>query len=95
MPNRMALTELATKLNLKQDFRQSCDDPLINDEVWRSIQNKCQQLGFKKRECPAKIILVKEEWTQANNMLTAASKMRRKTVVDFYKDTIKSTFRDL
>lgn len=95
MPNRLALLELATKLNLKHDFQQLCDDQMINDEIWRSIQQKCQQLGFKKRECPAKIILVKEEWTQANNMLTAASKMRRKTVVDFYKNTIESTFRNL
>ena len=57
MPNRLALLELATKLNLKHDFQQLCDDQMINDEIWRSIQQKCQQ-HRQQQQCNLKIMKI-------------------------------------
>lgn len=95
LPNRQTLTQLATKLNRSLDFEQMCDDPIIIQSVLESIQKKCKELNFKKPETPVKIALVKDEWTQDNNLLTAAFKLRRKPVIDFYHDIIQQMFKEI
>ncbi|OTF78687.1 hypothetical protein BLA29_010238, partial [Euroglyphus maynei] len=95
LPNRQTLMKLATQLERPLNFEQLCDDPIINQKVLESIQKKCQELNFKKPETPVKIALVKEEWTQENNLLTAAFKLRRKPVTDFYRDQIRKMFNEL
>lgn len=95
-PNKRSLAELAQQLGKGHlAFEQQCDDEDISRAVMQSIQNSCQELEFKKREVPARIALVKEEWSQENNLLTAAFKMRRKQVNDFYRDRIRSMYDDI
>ena len=87
---------LVKKLNKKHfTFEQLCDDPEVNKIVLESIQNKCRELEFKKPEIPVRIELVKEEWTQDNNMLTAAFKLKRNPVYNFYKDRIKAIYDEI
>ena len=87
--------KLAAELKRPLDYEQLCDDPIIIQKVLESIQKKCQELNYKKPETPVKIALVKEEWTQENNLLTAAFKLRRKPVMDFYRDLIKQMFSEI
>nr|XP_027203444.1 long-chain-fatty-acid--CoA ligase 4-like [Dermatophagoides pteronyssinus] len=94
-PNRPTLMKLAAELKRPLDYEQLCDDPIIIQKVLESIQKKCQELNYKKPETPVKIALVKEEWTQENNLLTAAFKLRRKPVMDFYRDLIKQMFSEI
>ena len=95
-PNRRALTELAVKLAKPNiPFEQLCLDPDIHEHVFKSIQTLCTELGFKLREVPVAITMVKEEWSQDNNLLTAAFKMKRKQVNDFYRDQIKQMFEQV
>lgn len=48
-----------------------------------------KQLGLKGKEIPLHITLVKEEWNQENDLLTAAMKMKRKQVHDYYGEQIR------
>ncbi|OTF74160.1 hypothetical protein BLA29_009924 [Euroglyphus maynei] len=93
VPNQRILRTLAKDLQKEHlSFEQMCDDSMINEKIFESIVNHCRELAFKKREIPVKIVLVKEEWTQENNLLTAAFKMRRQAVQKFYQNKIQAIF---
>jgi len=96
-PNRRAMKELALELSKPSDltFEDLCDDPDIIQTVHKSIRHVCKQNGFKVREIPAAITLVKEEWSQDNNLLTAAFKLKRKQVTDFYSVDIRRMFAEV
>lgn len=92
-PNRLALSELASRLSKSHlSHEEMCNDPDINDHVLKSIKRFSKELGFKIREIPVAIKLVPEEWSQENNLLTAAFKMKRKQVNDYYKGQIEAMF---
>ena len=94
--NKKSLEALANQLNKSSlSFEQLCDDPIVNQHVFASIQTSCKELGFKRREFPIRVKLVKEEWSQENNLLTAAFKLRRKQVYDFYKADIEKMYADI
>ena len=69
-----------------------CEDSEVIQTVFKEIREKCQELDFKNKEIPTQIKLVKEEWTQDNNLLTAAFKMRRIQVNEFYSKEIAEMF---
>ena len=74
-------------------FEQLCDQPEVIASVLKSIQQLGKQLELKPKEIPLYITLVKEEWNQDNNLLTAAMKMKRKQVNDFYRKDIQRMFQ--
>lgn len=87
------MNELAKELGLSdQSLERSCDDPVIIKHVYKSIKHVCKQNDFKIREIPVRITLVKEEWSQDNNLLTAAFKLKRKQVNDYYSTEIRQMF---
>ena len=73
-------------------FNQLCDDPDNIHHVHQSLRHRGKILNFAKIEIPTVITLVKEEWSQDNNLLTAAMKMKRKQVNDYYRDQIRAMF---
>ena len=87
------MSELASQLDKSNEtFEQLCDDTTVIKYVLKALQSRGKELGFSKKELPVAITLVKEEWSPDNNLLTAALKMRRKQVYDFYKNQIKQMF---
>lgn len=92
-PNRKSMAQLVAQLS-KQNltFEQLCADPDVIRHVLGHIQHTSNKLGFPTKEIPAKIALVKEEWTQDNNLLTAAFKLKRREVNEYYRDQIKQMF---
>lgn len=92
--HRKSLVELAVKLSKSNlTFEQLCDDPEVITYIHKSLSQLSSELNFKKNEMPAVIRLCKEEWTPDNNLLTAALKVKRKQVHEFYQDQIKEMFR--
>ncbi|RWS25669.1 Long-chain-fatty-acid--CoA ligase 3-like protein [Leptotrombidium deliense] len=69
---------------------------LTNEKVISSVLNSIKQQmlksGFSKTEIPQKIKLCVEEWTPDNGLLTAAMKIRRKQIQDFYANDIKNLY---
>ena len=96
VPNQQTLRTLAKELQKEHlSLEQMCEDSTINQKVYESIVDRCRQLAFKKPEIPVKIVIVKEQWTQENNLLTAAFKMRRQAVQKFYQEKIQAIFGEI
>ena len=92
-PNRKGLADLAVTLHKTSlSFEQLCSDPDVIAHVMGSFAKIGRQLGYAKKELPVAITLVPEEWTQENDLLTAALKMRRKQVNQFYSKQIEDMF---
>ena len=92
-PNRKSLAELAQQLSKQHmTVEQLCNDPDVIKHTMDSFKEAAIRLKFSKKEIPQRITLVSEEWTQDNNLLTAAFKLKRKQVNDFYRPQIKAMF---
>ena len=50
--------------------------------------------GLKNFEIPAKVLIVLDEWTPDNGLVTAAFKIRRKFIYDEYKKEIEMTYNE-
>ena len=86
------MPELAVKLSKQShSFEQLCDDPVVLQHIHQSLKQLAKELNFSNKEVPTAITLVKEDWMDSN-LLTAALKMRRKQVNEFYKKEIKQMF---
>lgn len=97
IPNRIALKELTKSLGLDPStpFDELCQDKLINKTILNDIQLLGKKLGLHKSEIPAKIKLCKEEWTPASGLVTAALKIRRKQIKDFYQEQINQMYTEI
>ena len=72
-----------------------CADEEITQVVLDSIKQTGQRANLKDKEIPARITLTAEEWLPDNNLLTAAFKLKRKNVYDFYENHIHKMFKSL
>ena len=97
VPNRVTLRQLAASLGLNSDtpIEKLCDDYLITKHILKDIQSLGQRIGLHKSEIPARIKLCKEEWTPASGLVTAALKIRRKQVKEFYQDQINKMYAEI
>lgn len=95
-PNRKVLRELAKSIN-KGDLEISeiCEDEVINDIVLDAIRQSGVRAELKSKEIPVRIKLTSYEWTPDNNLLTAAFKLKRKKVYEYYKEEIDSMFNSI
>ena len=77
-------------------FEQLYEHPIIVQHVHRSLKLfvSTNNLGLSTKEIPKVIRLVKEEWSQDNNLLTAAMKMKRREVNEYYRKEIEQMFID-
>lgn len=95
-PNNKVLRALAKSLNkghLKR--RDWCTDAEITQIVLDSINQTGQRAKLKEKEMPVRITLTAEEWTPDNNLLTAAFKLKRKSVYEYYAADIKRMFAEI
>lgn len=95
-PNSKVLRELGKSLGKGHMSKaEMCQDEEITQEILDSIKQTGERAKLKDKEIPARITLVKEEWLPTNNLLTAAFKLKRKNVYDFYRDDIQRMFDSL
>ena len=74
---------------------EMCADEEITQIVLDSIKQTGQRANLKDKEIPARVTLTAEEWLPDNNLLTAAFKLKRKNVYDFYEKDILRMFKSL
>lgn len=95
-PNRKIVKELAKSLNKSQlSHPERCQDEEIITIVHASIKETGQRAGLKSKEIPTRINLCSEEWTPDNNLLTAAFKLKRKNVYQYYEKEIRQMFNSM
>lgn len=96
IPNRVTLKELAKLLSLQDiPFVDLCENKKITQHILEDIQSLGKRLGLHKSEIPAAIKLCSEEWTPASGLVTAALKIRRKQVQQFYQVQIDKMYQQI
>jgi len=68
------------------------EDGVIIRAVLKQMTEHGIKYGLQKFEIPAQIILVSEEWTPETGLVTAAFKIRRRHIVDFYRQKIDQIY---
>lgn len=70
------------------------NDPRLIELVLKSMRETGLKNGLKKAEIPTKIVLVLDEWTPDNGLLTAAMKLKRSLIKAKYESLIGELFYD-
>lgn len=95
-PNSKVLRELGKSLGKGHMSKaEMCADEEITQIILDSIKQTGERAKLKDKEIPARVTLVKEEWLPSNNLLTAAFKLKRKNVYEFYREDISRMFASL
>lgn len=94
IPNPHALKNLAKSLGLDESvkFEALCDNATVRSEVTKSVMNHGKKAGLHKSEIPTMVKLCKEEWTPDSGLVTAALKIRRKPIKEFYQQDIDEMY---
>lgn len=69
-------------------------DARLVDLVMKSLRETGLKNNLKKAEIPTKILLVSDEWTPDNGLLTAALKLKRSLIKAKYESVICELFDD-
>jgi len=88
IPDRSLLGEMAPEAPLTE----CCGDAEIRAEVVRQLKEYGMKNGLKAFEVPARVLLVLDEWSPDNGLVTAAFKIRRKFIYDEYRRELDATY---
>ena len=75
-------------------FKELCQDKNINEKVIKVIHEHANQTDLSRKEIPTKIQLCSDEWTPDSGLVTAALKLRRKNIEEFYKNEINKLYEN-
>lgn len=89
-PNEKTLAEKAAELGVDEHHMHS--DPKVRKEVLKDLVATAKAAGLSGVEIVSGLVLVEEEWTPANGLLTASQKVNRRAVKQKHKDEIQKAF---
>jgi long-chain acyl-CoA synthetase len=93
VPNPKALKTMAKALNKEHlSHEQLCRDQEIVAGVMKAIVAHGKKAKLNKMEIPTKIWLCTEEWSPDSGLVTAALKLRRRNIQDYYKSHIERLY---
>ncbi|CAG2111382.1 unnamed protein product [Medioppia subpectinata] len=96
--NEKRVINLADTLGVGRDrdeslsLRELCADPHIIDHVTRTVQDWCRQCGLGKSQIPVRVVLCAEQWLPDTGLVTAALKLQRRAIQDFYRQEITRAY---
>ncbi|XP_028968237.1 long-chain-fatty-acid--CoA ligase 4 [Galendromus occidentalis] len=94
-PNPKALEALAAQIGIEnKSLRELCENPEIVRLATEQLVRHGKHCNLNKMEIPAKFKLCPEEWIPDSGLVTAALKIRRKQINDFYKMDIDRMYED-
>ena len=73
-------------------WAELCKSPEVIKKVLADVQAVCKKAKLAKFETPSKVILIEEEWTPDNEMLTAVNKLKRKEIEKKHKAEIAAVY---
>ena len=77
-----------------QTMNDICDDNEVEQEIYEEIIIAAKTAGLGKKEIPLRIKVVPDEWTPDNGILTAALKLKRKTIEINYHKLIEQLYSE-
>lgn len=93
VPNPKSLKQLAQSLAKDSvAFGELCRDTDITRAITQDIIAYAKKVGLNKMEIPTKIKLCSEDWLPDTGLVTAALKIRRKNIHDYYKTEIRNLY---
>ncbi|XP_074603969.1 uncharacterized protein LOC141857374 [Brevipalpus obovatus] len=92
VPNREELIKLARSMEKDMDFEQLCEDTeMINEFILRLTQLG-KAGGLRRFEIPQKVLIVNDQWTLDNGLVTPSMKLRRHQIKKKYAEHIDSMY---
>ncbi|XP_076331044.1 fatty acid CoA ligase Acsl3-like isoform X3 [Tachypleus tridentatus] len=93
VPNAKQLQQLAKTLHKDHlVFSEMCQDTEVFSAFQKALVDHAKKALLQRVEIPTKIKLVTEEWTPDSGLVTAAFKLRRKVIQNFYKSDIEAMY---
>jgi long-chain acyl-CoA synthetase len=87
-----AIKALGKQLGVEGDLAALCANAAVNKAVLADLHGVCKRAKLVGFETPAKLLLVPDEWTPENDMLTTTMKIKRKQITDKYAAEIKKIY---
>ena len=91
LPNCEILIRTAKELNLKTKVQKLINSPVVQEFISKEIQAHLEG-KFGRYEIPRKFIFSNETFTIDNGMLTPTLKLKRRNVVEKYKEKIEALY---
>eukprot|EP00092_Neocalanus_flemingeri_P005787 GFUD01006229.1.p1 GENE.GFUD01006229.1~~GFUD01006229.1.p1 ORF type:complete len:726 (-),score=213.49 GFUD01006229.1:423-2600(-) len=91
IPNKNELKNINPEIELME----ACNDMEVKKEVVAQLKQYGIKNGLKNFEIPARVLIVMDEWTPDNGLVTAAFKIRRKFIYDEYRKEIDATYNQI
>ena len=86
VPDRNKVVELAEGLGLSHlTFEAACADPEIRTTVLKAVVKHGKDACLEKFELPGAVTLCTEQWTPESGLVTAAFKLKRKPIQEYYQ----------
>jgi len=96
VPIRSALEKLATELGKTySEYNDLCKDSDIIQAVMKNINVHGIKSNLEKFEIPKMVTLVPEAWTPESGMVTAAFKLKRKIIQNFFQQDINNMYKEM
>lgn len=73
-------------------YEELCRDAEITKVITKEIIDYSLKQRLNKMEIPTKIKLCSDDWLPQTGLVTAALKIRRKNIHDFYQSEIRSLY---
>jgi len=93
VPDPVRLQALAERLGIQEATTEVlCKDKVLVGQVLRDLQAHGKKVGLEKWEMPGAITLCQDLWTPESGLVTAAFKLKRKPIQDFYSKDLKRMY---
>ena len=92
-PVKEILTEIAAKFGKKEmEWEEMVQDKDVTGAVLREIMNHAKKSSLEKFEIPGAVTLTGIEWLPETGLTTAAMKLKRKPLSDYYEKDIRRMY---
>jgi long-chain acyl-CoA synthetase len=93
VPAEPALKQLASENGISGDGLETlCHDKKVNSLVLKAMQDAGRKGGLAGIEIIEGVVLVDEEWTPANGLVTSAQKLNRREIHKRYESEMKKAY---
>ena len=69
----------------EKEYEELCEDKRVVRALLKELHAHGRRANLQKFELPGAITLIPEQWTLESGLVTAAFKLRRKPIEDYYK----------
>lgn len=91
IPNRKALDRIVRLNSIVENERTKA---IVEKVFKRKMFEHARRHGLRGYEIPRHYILVDDEWTSENDLVTASFKLKRKQIENFYREKIQNILLD-